>query len=113
MAKKNNFRLTQKTARELIKKEFGFCGKLTVERAGNGVYIYKMDMGRFEVTLSNDWYEKNGLIDMHVIHDGGGSIWMYFEPDTLQEEYEAEEKRRDEIKEEQCDGCAFREKAKS
>lgn len=106
--RKTNFRLTLKTARELIKKEFGIRGNLTVEEAGNGVYIYKMDMGRFEVTVSNDWYEQNGLITMCVMHDSGESIRLYFEPDALQEDYDAEEKHRREIREEWCEGCAGR-----
>lgn len=112
MTKKRNFRLTMKTAQELIKKEFGHRGELTVEKAGNGVYIYKMQMGRFEVTVANDWYEQNGLIVMCVMHDGGESIRLFFEPDGLQEDYDAEEKYRREIWESQCEGCAFKEGAR-
>lgn len=116
MARKNNFRLTPKTARTLIKKEFGFTslptGKLEVERAEDGVYIYTMHLGRFAVTIQNDWYEQNGLIDMRVLHKCGESFHLYFEPDALQEDYEAEEKRRQKNREEQCNGCAFREAAR-
>lgn len=108
MGKKTNFRLTLKTARELIKKEFSINGKLTTEQAGNGVYIYKMGMGRFEVTVSNDWYEQNGLIDMRVMHDSGETIHLYFDPETLWEDYEAEDRRRREEREEWCAECKGR-----
>lgn len=108
MAKGKGFRLTQKAARELIKKEIGIAGKLEVERAGDGVYIYIMRTGRIEITVSNDWYERNGLIDMQITHvGGGGSMQLYFEPNALQEDYDAEDKHRREIREEQCEGCAF------
>lgn len=104
---KQNFRLTLKTARALIKQEFGVHGDLTVERAEGGVYIYKMQHGRFEITVSNDWFEKNGLIDMRIAHESAGSIQMFFDPDTLEEDYDAEVKHRREIQKEQCDGCSF------
>lgn len=87
---RTNFRLTKKTALELVKREFGISGKLVTEKAGHGVYIYKMDMGRFEVTVSNDWYEQNGLVSMWVRHDGGTSIHLYFQPETLEEDCQAE-----------------------
>lgn len=104
---KQNFRLTMKTARALIKQEFGVHGNLAVERAEGGVYIYKMQHGHFEITVSNDWFEKNGLISMSVMHESAGSIQMFFDPETLQEDCDAEEKYRHEIQKEQCGRCAF------
>lgn len=96
--KKTNFHLTLKTAQALIKQELNLNAKFTVERAGDGVYIYVMRMGFIEVTVSNDWYEHNGLISMNVRHNGiGMSMQMYFDPDTLQEDFEAEEKYRRDI----------------
>ena len=109
MAKKN-FCLTLKTARALIKQEFDLHGSFTVERAEGGVYIYKMQMGRFEVTVENDWFEHNGLIVMEVSSGMGETMRLYYEPDTLKENFEAEGKNRRDIREEWCEGCKWKER---
>lgn len=54
---KNNacVRLTQKTAKALIQRELNLsASRLKTERAKGGVYIYKMTLGRFEITVEND-----------------------------------------------------------
>lgn len=110
--RKTNFRLTLKTARALIKQELNLHGNLTVERAGDGVYIYVMQQGNFEITVSNDWYERNGRISLTVMHRFAGTVQMYFDPDTLEEDGEAEDKYRRDVREEWCEGCRYREGAR-
>ena len=105
---KKNIRLTLKTAKALIKQEFGISGSaLETERAGEGVYIYKMELGRFEITVSNDWFDKNGLISLQVSSNTREGMWLFYNPDTLEENYEACENCRAEIRAEQCEGCAL------
>lgn len=110
--RKTNFRLTQKTARALIKQELNLRGDLVVRPAGTGAYIYDMRTGKFKITVSNDWYEQNGLVSMQVTHRFAGTIQMYFDPDTLEEDFDAEDKYRQSVREEWCEGCAFREGAR-
>lgn len=105
---KKNFRLTMKTAKALVKQEFGVSGSaIETERAGEGVYIYKMMLGRFEVTVSNDWFEGNGLISLQVSSNAGEGMWLFYDPDTLEENCTAGDKCRAEIRAEQCEGCAL------
>lgn len=105
---KKNVRLTLKTAKALIKQEFGVSGSaLTTERANGGVYIYKMALGRFEITVSNDWFEGNGLISLKVSSNAGEGMWLFYDPDTLEENCEAGDKCRAEIRAEQCEGCTL------
>ena len=107
MAKKE-LRLTLKTAKALIKQEFGLsAARLETERAGGGVYIYKMTLGRFEVTVENDWFERNGLYTIGVSSNAGEGMRLFYDLDTLEENYEAEEKNRADVRKEQCDGCAL------
>lgn len=66
---KNNacVRLTQKTAKALIQRELNLsASRLKKERAEGGVYIYKMTLGRFEITVENDWFERNGLYVLEI-----------------------------------------------
>lgn len=105
---KKNVRLTLKTAKALIKKEFGLSGStLKAERTGDGVYIYKMALGRFEVTVENDWFDRNGLFVIEVSSRSGAGMRLYYDPITLEEDYEAGEKHRAETRKEYCDGCAY------
>ncbi len=105
---KKNVRLTLKTAKTLLKQEFGLSpSTLTTERAEGGVYIYKMALGRFEITIENDWLEGNGLYKIVVSSGTGEAMWLYYDPATLEENYEAGDKNRAEIKAEYCEGCAW------
>lgn len=74
---KNNacVRLTQKTAKALIQRELNLsASRLKKERAKGGVYIYKMTLGRFEITVENDWFERNGLLCAgNIVRNGRGN----------------------------------------
>lgn len=110
--RKKNFRLTMKTAKALVKREFGISpSALETEKAEGGVYIYKMMMGRFEITVENDWFDHNGCISLDVSSCLGESMRLYYDPETLEENFDAEDKNRAEIKEEYCEGCRWREQA--
>lgn len=108
-----NIRLTLKTAKALIKQEFGLSGSaLKAERASGGVYIYKMELGRFEVTVENDWFEHNGLYVIDISSGMGEVMRLYYDPDTLKQDCKAGDKNRAEIRKEQCEGCALAQAAK-
>lgn len=98
---KNNacVRLTQKTAKALIQRELNLsASRLKKERAEGGVYIYKMTLGRFEITVENDWFERNGLYVLEISSGTGEAMRLYYDPDTLEENCEAEDKNRAEIR---------------
>ena len=100
---KNNacVRLTQKTAKALIQRELSLsASRLKKERAKGGVYIYKMTLGRFEITVENDWFERNGLYVLEISSGTGEAMRLYYDPDTLEENCEAEDKNRAEIRKE-------------
>ena len=75
--------------------------------AEDGVYIYKMTLGRFEITVENDWLERNGLYELEKSSETGEATRLYYDPDTLEENCEAEDKNRAEIRKEHCEGCAL------
>ena len=107
---KNNacVRLTQKTAKALIQRELNLsASRLKKERAKGGAYIYKMTLGRFEITVENDWFERNGLYVLEISSGTGEAMRLYYDPDTLEENCEAEDKNRAEIRKEHCEGCAL------
>lgn len=78
---KNNacVRLTQKTAKALIQRELNLsASRLKTERAEGGVYIYKMTLGRFEITFENDWFERNGLYVLEISSGTGEAMRLYY-----------------------------------
>ena len=93
--KNKGLRLTQKTAKALIQRELNLsASRLKTERAEGGVYIYKMTLGRFEITVENDWFERNGLYVLEISSGTGEAMRLYYDPDTLEENCEAEDKNR-------------------
>lgn len=92
----------------LIQRELNLsASRLKTERAKGGVYIYKMTLGRFEITVENDWFERNGLYVLEISSGTGEAMRLYYDPDTLEENCEAEDKNRAEIRKEHCEGCAL------
>lgn len=87
---KNNacVRLTQKTAKALIQRELNLsASRLKKERAKGGVYIYKMTLGRFEITVENDWFERNGLYVLEISSGTGEAMRLYADGEAC-EKYE-------------------------
>lgn len=88
---RNLVRLNKKTAKKLVKKVLGVSGAaLMKEETGNNVDVYHMTMGELDITVENDWYEKNGLFVL-IISSVMVRMQLYFRPDTLEEDYDAEE----------------------
>ncbi len=105
MAKKKNFRLTMKTVRALIKQELGLNLKPEMNAdSAAGHYIYTAHIGNFELTISSDWFEHDGLISFRLFHNSG-TVQLYFDQETLEEDFEAEHKYQQAIKRERCRGC--------
>lgn len=95
--------LTQKTAKALIKQELGISAstlKRVDERTGIA-YIYELQLGKYIVSVENDWLERNGLFLFEITDPMGmGSIHKYFHPETLEENFEAGERYRHKVREE-------------
>lgn len=102
-------KLTLKTAKALIKQEFGLSGNsLKKDTVYTDVQIYKMQLGRFEIKVENDWSEDNGLYRLIISSCTGGSIWIYYDPITLEENFEAGDKLKKSILMEQCESCPLK-----
>lgn len=113
MKSNSGVRLTLKTAKALIHKEFKLtAAQLKTECAGEGVYIYKMPLGRFEITVENDWFERNGLYVLTLSSNMGDSMRIYYDPATLEENCEAGDAHRASIKAEHCEGCTLAQDAR-
>ena len=88
-------RLSKKTAKEIVRKVFGQSfGHL--EKDEDGGDIYRMNIGELSVTVENDWFERNGLYVVNIAAHSHSvnHMQMYFRPDTLEEDTDAEEKWR-------------------
>ena len=89
--KRNLVQLNKKMAKELLKKVLGVSGSaLMKDKTGDGADIYRMAMGELNITVENDWFERNGLFVL-TIGSTTQHMRLYFHPDTLEEDYEAEE----------------------
>ena len=95
MGRKKIARLDKKTEKALVKRVLGVSGAgLTKEETGNGADIYHMTMGELQIKVENDWYGQTDLFIMNIFAPMSASdpIGLYFRPDTLEEDFEAEEK---------------------
>lgn len=83
---RNNIKLTLKTAKQLVKQEFGIKNPiLDIECAFKDVFIYNMTLGRFRVTVENDWFDKKGLLRLSINTHTGSTINIFYDPYTLVE----------------------------
>lgn len=98
--KEKRVRLTLKTAKALIKQEFGLSGAgLTAERWADGV-SYKMEFGRFMVEVSTYPYARRELLSIYLSSRMGSDMRLFYDPETLEENFEAEDAYRKIIQEE-------------
>lgn len=97
MKKHKNIRLTRKTAVELI------CSTLPMPKSSIqggevalDVHTYAANLGSLFVCCTNDWANHNGLIRLTVEDRPiGNTIRMYFDPDTLERNFAAEEAEKE------------------
>ncbi len=100
--KRESVRLTKAAAKKLIGQ---IARGAKIEDKGNrytGADIFQAEVEGLELVIKceNDWFSKNGRINL-IISDrwGGGSIVLCFHPDTLERDFEAEDKLRKEMME--------------
>lgn len=86
-------RLTLKTARELALKVTGTAKGLEKDKTTE-LDIYKMQIGELFVNIRYDWYG-SGRIAVSVDNHFGSGINMLFNPETLEEDYEAEDRQKE------------------
>ena len=85
-------RLTLKTARELALKVTGTAKGLEKDKTTE-LDIYKMQIGELFVNIRYDWYG-SGCISVSVDNNSGRALYMLFNPETLEQDFEAEERQR-------------------
>lgn len=98
-------KLTLKVAQILVRRELGVPPKLSTTVSRPGMQIYEMQLGRLTVQAENDWYEHNDRYVLTISADTGDDLVMYYRSDTLDQDYAASDKRRQEIRMEYCIGC--------
>lgn len=90
----NPVKLTKKTAVMLIQRVIPLSPKLiSGGAADNGAVRFTAPVGPagLEITCENDWFTHNGCIKLTISDPISGScLTMYFNPDTLKRDYEAE-----------------------
>lgn len=86
-------RLTLKTARELALKVTGTAKGLAKDKE-TALDIYEMRLGELFVKIQYDWYG-SGRISVSVDNHFGRAIYMLFNPETLEEDFEAEDRQKE------------------
>ena len=85
-------KLTLKKARELALQEFGTAKGIQREENALPDY-YIMRLGNMRVRIAPDTYGGTGCILIEVRLSGYGRAFQLHDPETLQEDFEAEEQR--------------------
>ncbi|WP_347002285.1 hypothetical protein [Anaerotruncus colihominis] len=86
-------RLTLKTARALALKVVGTAKGLEKDKT-LAVDLYEMRLGELFVKIRRDWYG-SGCISVSVDSNSGRALYMLFNPETLEQDFEAEERQRE------------------
>ena len=96
----NTIRLTKKTAYDLI-SQISTGRNIKKDDTAPDVTIYRASTGPagLTITCENDWLDYNGLIKL-TISDGENQIVHYFNSDTLEREYVAEQAYKDDLERE-------------
>ena len=85
-------RLTLKTARELALKVTGTAKGLAKDKT-LAFDLYEMQLGELSVKVKYDWFD-SGCILVAVDGYSNGAICMLFNAETLERDYEAEDRQR-------------------
>ncbi len=85
--------LTLKTARILAQKVVGTSKGLEKDRTV-ALDTYNMQLGELSISIQHDWFGKSGCILVSVRIFSGSSVDMLFNPETLEENFGAEDARK-------------------
>ncbi len=89
-------KLSRMTATRLMVQVIGPGVKPLLSEPGAGATVYKAERGCLEICCENDWYNHNGRIRLTITDGiGGNQIRMYFHPDTLNRDFEAEDAEKE------------------
>jgi len=107
MAERTNhpgrIKLTMKKARELAIQELGTAKGLMAEPCSMKGY-YCMTIGNLTARIHPDWCGDSGCIILTVaLGSGSGESVQFHDPETLEQNFGAEEKRRMEIEQERLE----------
>lgn len=91
-----NIKLTRAVAARLIGQVTGGCPKLIREGNDPDAVIYAASTDFLTLRCENDWYEHNGRIRLTLLDRlGGSSMFMYFDPRTLERDFRAEDAEKE------------------
>ena len=84
-------KLTNETAKKVIRKVLPY-GKVVTRKLG---ISYVCSCGIIKVYCDSDWFTRNGKIHVRVQADMAmGTLTLFFDPETLERDYDAEDKWR-------------------
>lgn len=109
MQMSTNTRLTKKMAQYLVKRELGLSGTgIRVERASHST-LYAMNMGiQLEICITECTVNDRAVISLQILHRyGQGHIQLYFDPETLEEDFKAECDYYLQVEKEHCESCPY------
>lgn len=77
-------KLTKTVAAIIARRYFPRC-KLEETKGRCGERTYKAGNGYMDITVTNDWFEHDGLISVCLSNSmGDGSIYIKIDPETLE-----------------------------
>lgn len=77
-------KLTKTVAAIIARRYFPRC-KLEETKGTGGARTYKAGNGYMDITVTNDWFEHDGLISVCLSNSmGDGSIYIKIDPETME-----------------------------
>lgn len=108
MSKKANkqLRITMKTAKTLVRRVLGVSGTGLHGELWHDGMQYEMKLGELMVEVKPYRYGRNKTaISVHLTAGFDGAMRLCFEPETLEEDCEAEKAWLAEVQQERCEEC--------
>lgn len=87
--------LKTETASELIKEIFGQHILVLPKVLSCTTQVFEAKTDGLTIRCENDWYSHNGRIRLSIQDDSSGSVIVrYYDPETLERDFEEEEKEK-------------------
>lgn len=87
--------LNTETATQLIKEIFGQHTLVLPKVLSCTTQVFEAKTDGLTIRCENDWYSHNGRIRLSIQDDSSGSVIVrYYDPETLERDFEEEEKEK-------------------
>ena len=99
--------LTQKKAMQLVRHVLGLSAKPEKEEGLRGP-AYSFSTRCLQIRVERYKFKGRDLLSLFLTTGLSVSMRLFFEPETLEEDYEAEDTYRRILQEEKCESCRYR-----